>query len=154
MWRPSLVAAAVAAALAAAHAAAPPPVNAATQCGQRVLDAWSHNRLGSNFGVQCYEWALTHLPADVEGYSSAPDDIRQQLLAAIRQRDRRTTQGVAGAAHTLRQETANNPPRLLLVIGGLALCALLATAVRTARRPRAATRRGTSRERTRSPKSR
>ena len=153
MWRPSLVAAAVAVAFAAAHAAAPPPANAATQCGQEVLDAWSNNRLGPNYAVQCYEWALTHLPADVEGYSSAPDVIRQQLLAAIRQRGRRTTQGVAGATHTLTQHTGRKPP-LLLAVGGLALCALLVTGVRTVRRPRAARRRGTSRERTRSPRSR
>jgi len=156
MWRPSLVAAAVAAAFAAAHAAVPPPANAASQCGQKVLEAWSNNRLGSNFGVQCYEWALAHLPADVEGYSSAPDDIRQQLLAAIRQRDRRTTQGVAGTSHTLTQDThtGHKPPRLLLAVGGLAACALLVTGVRTVRRPRAARRRGTSREQTRSLKSR
>jgi hypothetical protein len=153
MWRPSLAAAAVAVAFAAAHAAAPPPANAASQCGQEVLDAWSNNRLGSNFGVPCYEWALAHLPPDVEGYSSAPNDIRQQLLAAIRQRDRRTTQGVAGATHTLKQEKGNTLPWLLLAVGGLALAALLFTGVRTVRRPRAATRRAASRERTRSPRS-
>jgi len=149
MWRPSLAAAAVA----VAFAAAPSPAAAATPCGQQVLDAWSNNRLGSNFAVPCYVWALTHLP-DVEGYSSAPNDIRQQLLAAIRQRDRRTTQGVAGATHMLKHETASTPPRLLLAVGGLALCALLVTGARTVRRPRAARRRGTSRERTRSPRSR
>jgi hypothetical protein len=149
MWRPSLVAAFVLATL----AAAPSSAAAASECGQRVLDAWSNSRLGSNFGVQCYEWALTHLPPDVEGYSSAPDDIRQQLLAAIRQRDRRTTQGVAGATHTIEQDQSR-PPHLLLAVGGVALCALLVTAVRTARRPRGATRRETSRERTRLPRSR
>jgi len=149
MWRPSLAAAAVA----VAFAATPSPAAAAVPCGQQVLDAWSNNRLGSNFAVHCYGWALAHLPADVEGYSSAPNDIRQQLLAAIRRRDRRTTQGVAGATHTLRQDTASKPPRLLLAVGGLALCALLVTGVRTVRRPRGATRRAASREQTRSPKS-
>ena len=149
MWRPSLAAAAVA----VAFAATPSPAAAATPCGQQVLDAWSNNRLGSNFAVHCYEWALAHLPADVEGYSSAPNDIRQQLLAAIRRRDSRTTQGVAGATHSLRHDTASKPPRLLLAVGGLALCALLVTGVRTVRRPRAATRRAASREQTRSPKS-
>jgi len=150
MWRPSLAAAAVAATL----AAAPSSAAAASQCGQQVLDAWSNNRLGSNFAVHCYEWALTHLPADVEGYSSAPDDIRQQLLVAIRQRDSRTTQGVAGVAHTLTHTKHKRPPRLLLAVGGLALCALVLTGVRTVRRPRAATRRGASKERNRSPRSR
>lgn len=144
MWRPSLVAAA----LAAAFAAAPSSAAAASPCGQRVLDAWSNDKLGANFAIPCYEWALTHLPADVEGYSSASDDIRQQLLAAIRQRDLRTTQGVAGTRHTLTHER-HKPPRLLLAVGGLALCALLFTVVRTVRRPRAATRRAASRERSR-----
>ena len=151
MWRPSLAAAAFAATL----AAAPSPAAAAPQCGQQVLEAWSNNRLGSNFAVHCYEWALTHLPADVEGYTSAPNDIRQQLLVAIRRRDRRTTQGVAGAVHTLAQTTHKpRAPRLLLAVGGLAVCALVLTGVRTVRRPRAATRREASKERTRSPRSR
>jgi hypothetical protein len=150
---PSLVAAAFVVTFAAAHAAAPPPAKAASQCGQEVLDAWSNNRLGPNFAIHCYEWALVHLPADVKGYSSAPNDIRQQLLVAIRQRDRRTTQGVAGATHTVKQD-ARRPSRLLLAVGALALCALLATGVRTVRRPRAARRRGTSRERTRPRRSR
>jgi hypothetical protein len=148
MWRPSLVAAAFAVTL----AAAPSSAAAASQCGERVLDAWSNNQLSSNFAVPCYEWALAHLPADVEGYSSAADDIRQQLLSAIRQRDRRTTQGVAGATHTLTQDT-HRPPPFLLAVGGLALCALLVTGVRTVRRPRGATHRGTSRERSRPPRS-
>jgi hypothetical protein len=148
MWRPSLVAAAVAVTL----AAAPSSAAAASPCGQRVLDAWSNNRLGPNFAIQCYEWALAHLPADVEGYSSASNDIRQQLLAAIRQRDRRTTQGVAGASHTLTRHAGHKPPRLLLAVGGLALCAVVVTVVRTVRRPRGATHRGASRERNRSPR--
>lgn len=154
MWRPSLVAAAVVAAFAAAQAATPPPANAASQCGQEVLDAWSNNRLGPNYAVHCYEWALTHLPADVEGYSSAALVIRQQLLAAIRQRGQRSTQGVSGASHTLTHDAGHKPPRILLAVGGVALCALLLTAFRTVRRPRAATRRGTSKERNRSPRSR
>jgi hypothetical protein len=153
MWRPSLVAAAVAVTFAAAQAAAPPPATAASECGQEVLDAWSKNRLGPSFAIQCYEWALTHLPADLQGYSSAATDIRQQLLVAIRQRDRRTTQGVSGATHTLNQD-ARRPSRLLLAVGALALSVLLVTGVRTVRHPRAAKRRGTSKERTRPPRSR
>ncbi len=144
MWRPSLIVAVVA----AAYAAAPGSAVAASQCGQRVLDAWSINKLGPSYPVACYEWALTHLPADVEGYSSASVDIRRQLLTAIRQRGSRTTQGVAAAAHTLTQRP-HKAPRILLAVGGLALCALLVTGVRTVRRPRAATRRASSKERNR-----
>ena len=149
MWRPSLVVAVVA----TAYAAAPGSAVAASQCGQRVLDAWSNNKLGPNYPVACYEWALTHLPADVEGYSSASADIRRQLLAAIRQRGNRTTQGVAAATHTLTQETRTKP-RLLLAVGGVAVCALLLTGVRTVRRPKGAIRRAASKARSRSPRSR
>jgi len=149
MWRPALV---VAAAIAAASATAPQPAAAAAPCGQRVLAAWSNNRLGPNFPVRCYQSALTHLPTDVEGYSSAPADIRRELLVAIRHRNARTPAGVAGATHTLEKKRRTLPP-LLLAVGGAALGALVLTAVLTVRRPRAATRRAASRARTRSPRS-
>jgi hypothetical protein len=133
----------------------PPPAAAQTECGQEVLTAWSDGRLGSNYAIHCYEWALSHLPADVEGYTSASDDIRRALLAAVRIHGDRTTGGsvrrLAGADTSAenRHEDTLPPTPLLIVAGSLVLVAGAATGVRTARRPRGATRRGGSRAQSR-----
>lgn len=47
-----------------------------------------HDRLvggpaGADYPVACYQAALAHLPEDVRIYSSAEDDIRRAMLAAI-----------------------------------------------------------------------
>src|SRR4051812_6510398 len=64
--------------------AAPPAAPADTACWQKVLAAWSSGTLGPNFPVQCYQAAVSKLPDDLLGYSSAPDDIQRALLAAMR----------------------------------------------------------------------
>ncbi len=58
-----------------AHAQAP--------CWKSVTTDWSAGRLGPEYPVACYQAALAHLPEDVRIYSSAEDDIRRAMLAAI-----------------------------------------------------------------------
>ena len=58
-----------------AHAQAP--------CWKSVTADWSAGRLGPDYRVACYQAALAHLPEDVRIYSSAQDDIRRAMLAAI-----------------------------------------------------------------------
>ena len=58
-----------------AHAQAP--------CWKSVTTDWSTGRLRSDYPVACYQAALAHLPEDVRIYSSAEDDIRRAMLAAI-----------------------------------------------------------------------
>ena len=74
----------VAAALFAAtvHAA---PAAAATPCWKALLNDWYDGRIDHTYAVHCYQDALHHLPADVQTYSSAHDDIERALQSAIAQ---------------------------------------------------------------------
>ena len=75
-------AAVVAAALFAAvvHAS---PAAAATPCWKLLLNDWYDGRIDHTYAVHCYQDALHHLPADVQTYSSAHDDILRALQSAI-----------------------------------------------------------------------
>ena len=72
----------VAAALFAAvvHAS---PAAAATPCWKVLLNDWYDGRIDHTYAVHCYQDALHHLPADVQTYSSAHDDILRALQSAI-----------------------------------------------------------------------
>jgi hypothetical protein len=72
----------VAAALFAAvvHAS---PAAAATPCWKLLLNDWYDGRIDHTYAVHCYQDALHHLPADVQTYSSAHDDILRALQSAI-----------------------------------------------------------------------
>lgn len=74
----------VAAALFAAvvHAS---PAAAATPCWKALLNDWYDGRIDHTYAVHCYQDALHHLPADVQTYSSAHDDILRALQSAIAQ---------------------------------------------------------------------
>jgi hypothetical protein len=57
-------------------------------CDLAVINDWSdNNRVDKIYAIPCYTQAIQRLSKypDVEGYSSAADDIRNALLAAIRQ---------------------------------------------------------------------
>jgi hypothetical protein len=67
-------------------AAGTPSARAQASCSQRVTADWAAARLGPGYPVVCYQEALAHLPEDVRIYSSAEDDIRRAMLAAIASR--------------------------------------------------------------------
>jgi len=63
-------------------------LDATAGCDLAVINDWSdNNRVDKIYAIPCYTQALQRLSRypDVEGYSSAADDIRNALLAAIRQ---------------------------------------------------------------------
>jgi hypothetical protein len=64
----------------ATHAA---PAAAATPCWKALLNDWYDGRIDHTYAVHCYQDALHHLPADVQTYSSAHDDILRALQSAI-----------------------------------------------------------------------
>jgi uncharacterized membrane protein YgcG len=71
-------------------AAAAPAATAAptSKCWLQVVNDWlDNNRVDGVYAIPCYTQAIQRLSKypDVEGYSSAADDIRNALLAAIRQ---------------------------------------------------------------------
>jgi hypothetical protein len=76
----ALVAVALVAFLAAV--ARPAPAAAATPCWKALLNDWYDGRIDATYPVHCYNDALKHLPADVQTYSSARDDILRALVSA------------------------------------------------------------------------
>ena len=67
-----------AAAAGAASRSAPP-------CWKVLINDWYDGRIDGIYAIHCYRDALQHLPADVDTYSSARDDIRQALQKRITQ---------------------------------------------------------------------
>ena len=59
------------------------PAAAATPCWKVLLNDWYDGRIDHTYAVHCYQDALHHLPADVQTYSSAHDDILRALQSAI-----------------------------------------------------------------------
>lgn len=53
-------------------------------CWKRLLNDWFDGRIDQAYPVRCYREAIDKLPEDVDAYSSAREDIRRALLAAIR----------------------------------------------------------------------
>ena len=73
---------AVAALSCAAAVARPLPAAAATPCWKALLNDWYDGRIDNTYPIHCYSDALKHLPADVQTYSSAHDDILRALQNA------------------------------------------------------------------------
>jgi hypothetical protein len=76
--------------LAAAFVAAlasPQPAAAAKPCWVELIDDWYDGRIDRTYEVHCYREAIRRLPADVDMYSSAREDIERALLAAMSESD-------------------------------------------------------------------
>jgi hypothetical protein len=65
-----------------AAVARPLPAAAATPCWKALLNDWYDGRIDNTYPINCYSDALKHLPADVQTYSSAHDDILRALQNA------------------------------------------------------------------------
>jgi hypothetical protein len=74
-----VVAAFTATSASAASAKSKPP------CWKVLINDWYDGRIDGTYPIHCYREALDHLPADVDTYSSARDDIRQALQKRITQ---------------------------------------------------------------------
>ena len=92
----------VAAALAAALVVHTGSAAAATPCWKSLLNDWYDGRIDQTYAVHCYQDALRHLPADVQTYSSAHDDILRALQSAVAQ--------VKKSGHTVGPNTKVAPP--------------------------------------------
>jgi hypothetical protein len=51
-------------------------------CWKTLLNDWYDGRIDNTYPIHCYKDALRHLPADVQTYSSAHDDILRALQSA------------------------------------------------------------------------
>jgi hypothetical protein len=65
-----------------AAVASPVPASAATPCWKTLLNDWYDGRIDNTYPLHCYKDTLAHLPADVQTYSSARDDILRALQSA------------------------------------------------------------------------
>jgi hypothetical protein len=77
-----LIGVGIAAVSVAAAVARPLPAAAATPCWKALLNDWYDGRIDNTYPLHCYSDALKHLPADVQTYSSAHDDILRALQNA------------------------------------------------------------------------
>jgi hypothetical protein len=61
------------------------PASAGIPCWQAVINDWYDNgQVDQKYPRSCYSAAISHLPRDVDTYSSAKDDIKRAELAALR----------------------------------------------------------------------
>jgi hypothetical protein len=60
------------------------PANAAPPCWKAVINDWYDGKIDQTYPAHCYTDAIRHLPQDVRDYTSAADEIRSAMLAAIR----------------------------------------------------------------------
>jgi len=76
----------LAAALALSVAAA--PASAGTPCWKLVISDWyADGRVDGTYPIPCYEQAKQHLPADVQAYADAADEIQRAMLDQLRHKD-------------------------------------------------------------------
>ena len=131
------------------------PAAAAQSCGRKVIDDWWDGRIDGTYELHCYDDAIEILPRDVRDYSSAEDDIKRALQAALRgepappnsaaqpgdeEPTKTTTTGTPGEPPTSDPpagpdgrevapplgESASSVPLPLLILAGLALALVLA----------------------------
>ncbi len=63
-------------------AAAARPAAAAAPCWKALLNDWYDGRIDQTYASHCYTEAISHLPSDVQTYSSAKEDILRALQSA------------------------------------------------------------------------
>jgi len=121
-------------------------------CWKTLINDWYDGRIDGIYEIHCYRDALAQLPADLDTYGSARDDIRQALQQRILQgRDGHTTTTAGGgggnsdnpsgppggdnsqssgpindALNAGKPGSATSLPVPLLVLGGVALALMAA----------------------------
>jgi hypothetical protein len=107
--QPFLLLAALVGALALAGSAAAAPAKkqgSSTQpCWSTLINDWYDGRIDNVYPIHCYREALTHLPTDVETYSSARDDINRALQYAIHHQGRSGPTAVTTTGNTTTRST-------------------------------------------------
>lgn len=118
-----LLGVAIAALALVAAVARPVPAAAAIPCWKALLNDWYDGRIDNTYPLHCYQDALKHLPADVQTYSSAHDDILRALQnarAELRRNGTKVTPNTpvppapktttSGHGKTSTNGTTTNPP--------------------------------------------
>jgi hypothetical protein len=71
--------------------ATPRRASGAPSCARRLLADWADGRIDHTYPINCYRQAMESLPADLEVYSSAPEDIESALRDRILQGSAKAT---------------------------------------------------------------
>jgi cobalamin biosynthesis Mg chelatase CobN len=91
---------------------AAPASAAKVPCWKELLNDWYDGSISKTYPIPCYHEAINHLPADVEVYSSAKDDINNALAAALKKEppppEKTTTQATTTQATTAQTTTASS----------------------------------------------
>ena len=103
-----------AATAASSAAAAGTAAKSTPPCWKVLINDWYDGRIDGIYEIHCYRDALKHLPADVDTYSSARDDIKQALQKRITQGQQRrrttTTNATATTHHGRRRRGGGGTP--------------------------------------------
>ena len=83
-------------------------VPGSSACTKTLLHDWSDGRIDGTYPIGCYRSALSSLPADLEVYSSAADDISQALSARIVQSRAQKISGHQGCASPRKSASARS----------------------------------------------
>jgi hypothetical protein len=75
-------------------------------CAKKLLADWADGRIDGAYPIGCYRGALKSLPADLQVYSSASDDISQALSQRIVQSATQKISGHQGATAVRKSESA------------------------------------------------
>ncbi len=59
------------------------PSAAAAPCWKTLINDWYDGTIDNTYPIPCYHEAIAHLPADVQTYSAAAEDINRALQQAI-----------------------------------------------------------------------
>jgi hypothetical protein len=92
------------------------PASAApVPCWKKLLNDWYDGKIDKIYPLPCYHEAIKHLPADVEVYSSAKDDILNALAAAAKKKpapaEKTTTSGTTTRSVTTTPTTTKTSTR-------------------------------------------
>ena len=86
------------------------PAAAAKSCARQVIDDWWDGRIDGTYPHHCYDDAIEILPRDVRDYSSAEDDIRRALQAALRNEAAPPNTGGVPAGEGEEEKPDTTPP--------------------------------------------
>jgi hypothetical protein len=120
----------------AAVIAIPSTAAAATPCWKSVITDWSHDqKIDGRYSATCVRQAMQNAPTDLKIYSTIEDDLQ----AVLQKRSVRRLSGVhPAAASIVAPGSSSTVSPLVIVLAGLGGLVIVAAAIASVRRRRAA----------------
>jgi hypothetical protein len=112
------------------------PAATKVPCWVKLINDWYDGSIDGTYPIPCYQQAIDHLPADIQAYSSAAQDIQRALQKRIAQGTNPTPPSSTGKGSGGPGRHDGGPlpgsgspssvPIPLLVLGGIAAVLLVA----------------------------